>query len=223
MLTNMIIKNINFPIYYVMILLSLIISLIYIFKALKENNINIIYNYSLLYMISAFIFGILFTLISHLPKIEIGLTSYGCGIGVIILSLILRKYLNINDLFKYTIISLPLTYSIAKIGCFFTGCCVGIPYSGILSITYIDKSNISLFPIQLLETIVFFIVFLICNKLKNKKNIIYITLIMCSICKFLLDFLRYEHIYKPITINQIISILIIGFIVILYKKKKLMY
>lgn len=223
MLTNMIIKNINFPIYYVMILLSLIISLIYIFKALKENNINIIYNYSLLYMISAFIFGILFTLISHLPKIEIGLTSYGCGIGVIILSLILRKYLNINDLFKYTIISLPLTYSIAKIGCFFTGCCVGIPYSGILSITYIDKSNISLFPIQLLETIVFFIVFLICNKLKNKKNIIYITLIMCSICKFLLDFLRYEHIYKPITINQIISILIIEFIVILYKKKKLMY
>ena len=223
MLTNMIIKNINFPIYYVMILLSLIISLIYIFKALKENNINIIYNYSLLYMISAFIFGILFTLISHLPKIEIGLTSYGCGIGVIILSLILRKYLNINDLFKYTIISLPLTYSIAKIGCFFTGCCVGIPYSGILSITYIDKSNISLFPIQLLETIVFFIVFLICNKLKNKKNIIYITLIMCSICKLLLDFLRYEHIYKPITINQIISILIIGFIVILYKKKKLMY
>ena len=223
MLNNMIIKDIDFPIYFVMIILSLVISLVYIFKSLKQNSINIIYNYSLLYMIFAFIFGTLFTLITHLPKIEIGLTSYGCGIGVILLSLLLRKYLNINDLFKYTIISLPLTYSVAKLGCLFKGCCMGIPYNGILSITYIDKSNISLFPIQLIETIIFFIIFLICNKLKYKKNIIYITLIICSISKFLLDFLRYEHINKIITINQIISVLIIIFVCIMYKRRKLMY
>ena len=126
-----------------------------------------------------------------------------------------------KKIIKYTIISLPLTYAIGKIACFVAGCCYGIPYNGIFNVIYKDDLNIGLFPIQLLETIVFIIIFIICNKLKNNKNIIYITIFISTIAKFLLDFLRYEHINKIITANQIFSIviLIVLLIIIIIRKK----
>ena len=55
-------------------------------------------------------------------------------------------------------------YAVGKIGCFFAGCCYGIEYNGFLNVTYnysaIAPKGISLFPIQLLESIVFLIIFL---------------------------------------------------------------
>lgn len=50
---------------------------------------------------------------------------------------------------------------------------------------------------------------LICNKLKNEENIIPITILISAFFKFSLDFLRYNHLEKLITINQIISIIIV--------------
>ena len=58
---------------------------------------------------------------------------------------------------------------------------------------------------------------MICNKFKNKKNILLITICSCAISKFSLDFLRYEHINRLITFNQIFSIIII--LIILIKRK----
>ena len=53
------------------------------------------------------------------------------------------------------------------------------------------------------------------NKSFSFKTLGYLT-IACSISKFLLDYLRYEHINKIITLNQIICLVfvIIGVIII---------
>jgi prolipoprotein diacylglyceryltransferase len=77
----------------------------------------------------------------------------------------------------------------------------------------------------MLEVILNLILFLILNKLRDKNNIEYITLISVSIIKFLTDFLRYDHVNTMITPNQVFSIIIvvitvIVFIVIKNKKKK---
>lgn len=217
----MIISKQTFPFYGIILLISIIISLLYIYRMLKKENIKDknIYLYILLYGIFAIVFGKIYTIVTSNFKyniIDAGLSSYGGLVGVILASIIFEAIVPTNKkIIKYTIISLPLTYGIGKIACFVAGCCYGIPYNGIFNVIYKDDLNIGLFPIQLLETITFIIIFIVCNKLKNNKNIIYITIFISTIAKFLLDFLRYEHINKIITTNQIFSIVILIVLLIL--------
>lgn len=224
----MIIGKIKFPIYGIIIVLSIIIGMLYIYLSLKKDKIsnkNILLYY-LMFGAFSLIFGKIFTILTN-PNMDnlltASLSSYGGVIGVILASIIFEYILPTDKkIIKYSIISLPLIYGVSKIACFVVGCCYGIPYDGLFSVIYSNGLNISLFPIQLVETIVFVILFIICNKIKNNKNIVYITIILCSLFKFLLDFLRYDHVYKLITINQIFSlILFIGTIgLLVYNKIK---
>jgi len=224
----MIIGKQTFPFYGIIIVTSLIISLLYIFIMLRKENIKSknIYYYILLYALFALVFGKIYTIIDSGFKYNIinsGLSSYGGLLGVVLASIVFEFIIPTNKkLMKYTIISLPLTYGIGKIACFIAGCCYGIPYNGLFNVVYKDGLNIGLFPIQIVEAISFIILFIILNKLKNNKNIIYITIFISAILKFLLDFLRYDHINKLITTNQIFSIIIIMvLILIIIIRKKL--
>lgn len=222
----MVISKQTFPFYGIILLISIIISLFYIYRMLKKENIKDknIYLYILLYGLFAIVFGKFYTMITsnEYNILKAGLSSYGGLIGVILASIIFEFIVPTNKkIIKYTIISLPLTYGIGKIACFIAGCCYGIPYNGIFNVVYKDGLNIPLFPIQITETIVFIMIFIICNKLRNNKNIIYITIFISTIAKFLLDFLRYEHINKLITANQIFSIIVIIVIIVLLIIKKL--
>lgn len=211
----MVIKNQVIPVYGIMILLSLVIGLLYILISLKKEGIRNknVYLFILLYLIFTMMFGLKISISQNAENhyiIKGGLYSYGGAIGVILAAVIFEKILPTNNkIVKYAIISLPLTYAISKLGCFHAGCCYGIPYDGPLSVTYIDKMQFSVFPVQMLETIVFFMIFVICNYLKKSKNAIYITIILSALAKFLLDYLRYEHIGKTFTINQGYSIILI--------------
>ncbi len=225
----MIINTFKFNFYGVLLVSSIIIGFIYIFLSLKKEkeDINQLKLYALLFFSFAFVFGKIFTIVVSKEPVNIinaGFSSYGGLIGVISSAIIFEKIVPMNKkLIKYSILSLPLVYSVSKIGCFLAGCCYGIPYDGFYSVTYTSGLNIKLFPIQLTESIVFLIIFLILNKFKNNKNIIYITIIISALMKYLLDFLRYEHINKFITVNQVFSlILIIGtFIILIINEKKL--
>ena len=169
----------------------------------------------------------------HFDFIRVGQSSYGALIGILLMLFLYSKLCkkSYKDLLYIISPPIPLMYGIGKIGCFLAGCCYGIKYDGLLSITYnysvSAPKGISLFPIQIVETIVFILIFLYINKKtkkeKNKNKIIGLTLILCSIFKFLLDYLRMEHVNKMITINQIVSLvfLIIGIIVLTkYKYKR---
>ena len=224
----MIFNKINFPIYGIIILLSVVIGMLYVYVSLRKDNYkdkNILL-YFLMYITFSIVLGKMFTIVTDSNVnnfLTAGLSSHGGLIGVIAAAIIFEKILPTNNkIIKYSIISLPLIYGLTKIACFIVGCCYGIPYNGIFSITYTHGLNKPLFPIQITETIVFLIIFIICHKLRNNKNIIYITIILVSIFKFILDFLRYDHITKLITVNQIFSvILLIGTIIVfIYTKNK---
>ncbi len=213
----MIINKFSFNIYMICILSSLLVAILYTFYHLKKDKIETRLIWLSVIMIVPYILvgGLLMTYLSSPTKdfsfIKMGLSSYGGAIGLIIAVFVFEKITQEKEIKYRYIISLPLIYSISKLGCFFAGCCYGIPYKGPLYVYYPNIIKEKLFPVQLLETLVFLIIFIIINHIYNKYKsnlIIEYTMISCSIAKFLLDFLRYSHINKTITLNQWISIII---------------
>lgn len=217
----MVINEVSFPIYEIMIIFSIVIGCIYIFLSLKNENIEYktIIIYFIFFFIFSIIFGKLYTYVAYGFKtsyMEAKLSSYGGLIGTVIWSIIYEKIKPANGkIIKYTILALPLIYSFTKVGCFFVGCCHGFVYNGPFAIKYPHISDEFLFPIQLIEIIVFFIMFILCNSNKDKKNITYITLSLIAITKFLAEFLRDT---KFINSNQIFSLILLLVTIIVYKK-----
>ena len=172
-----------------------------------------------MYIMFAFIFGKEYTVLAYGQEtfFKAGLSAYGGLIGVIIAAIVFEKILPADGkIIKYTILSLPLVYGLTKIACSIVGCCGGIPYNGIFKVKYVANLNIWQFPVQFVEVVVFLLVFFICQIFNSKKNINYVVLILTSGFKFLLDFLRYDHLKVVITKNQVFSIILIIIIIVVY-------
>ena len=218
----MIMRKVDIPIYGFFIAGSLTIGMIFDYIYLRKNKIDKekIILFIIMQVVYSVLGGVLLNSILNRNISQIGLSSYGGAIGILIATIIFEKMNKSKGIFiKSATLSLPLIYSISKLACFFAGCCYGIPYDGFFSVTYSEGLIIPLFPVQLVETIVFFGVFIFCIFLRKNKNIIEITLILSAICKFLLDFLRYSHMEQILSINQVISL---GFVIVgafLYKRK----
>lgn len=228
--------NTKIPLYGILVVTGILSGLYIMYKNVKTLNYKKEENYGLiLYILLGTLFGAkYFTLLTNFNKYKnnidfnkIGLSSYGAAIGIIILLIIFAKQYkkNFKELINNILPAIPLMYGISKIGCFLAGCCYGIKYNGPLSITYkyslSAPKNISLLPIQIIETITFILIYLyISKKKKENKNIIGITLLLCGLSKFLLDYLRMNHIDKILTVNQIVSIPFIIIGLILYFKEK---
>lgn len=159
-----------------------------------------------------------------------GLSSIGGLIGmytaVLTMALMNSNKENMRTMFQNCTIILPLMYSISKTGCFFAGCCHGIEYKGIFFIHYTGHGNIpehNVFPVQLVETIVFLGIFfagILLNK-RRVKNTVWIVFVVSAFAKGLLDFLRESHTGELISMNQILCImLIIVGLVVMYSSKK---
>ena len=162
-----------------------------------------------------------------------GMSSYGGLIGSFLM-IVLFKFihkLNFKDLVSVIIPSIPLVYSVCKVGCFLVGCCGGFVYDGFGAIIYeyspYADSNLSYFPVQILESFFFMLIFLytvyLIKKDKYSYKHIYFLLIMCCGTKFLLDYFRIEHNGLHLSINQIVSLVIILFVSIVFiiNKKKM--
>lgn len=228
--------NTKIPLYGILVVTGILSGLYIMYKNVKTLNYKKEENYGLiLYILLGTLFGAkYFTLLTNFNKFKdnidfkkIGLSSYGAIIGILILLIIFAKQYkkNFKELINNILPAIPLMYGISKIGCFLAGCCYGIKYNGPLSITYkyslSAPNNISLFPVQITETIIFILIYLcISKKKKENKNIIGITLLLCGLSKFLLDYLRMNHIDKILTVNQIVSIPFIIIGLILYFKEK---
>ena len=130
-----------------------------------------------------------------------GYAYYG-GLFALYLSLFLcDKYLNKN--FKIyaeeTIFLLPLLHVFWKIGCFCAGCCIGIPYKGMISIVYPagvnELSGIDCFPIQIFEALVAILIsfILFFYKKQNKHKVLPMYLILYSFTRLFLEFFRYHQ------------------------------
>ena len=87
----------------------------------------------------------------------------------------------------------------------------------------IAPNGVALFPIQLVESVLFLLIFIYMlncyvKKKRNEKTILN-AVIMCSSAKFIFDFFRMSHVYVLISINQIISVCFI--IISLFLKTKI--
>ena len=132
--------------------------------------------------------------------------------------------------FLFFMVSAPLLYSVAKLACFSYGCCHGIEYDGPFHYVYKHSvgapNNVPLFPIQLVETITSFILFIYIlfrtKKINSKSIIIGESMVLFGILKFSLDFLRESHVGQIISLNQVLSIILSlwGLIIIIKDKKK---
>ena len=228
--------NTNIPLYGIFIIIAILSGLLIVFKNTKHLNFKNEEIIGLLtYIGLGAIFGAkYFTFFTNPQKFngifeftKVGLSSYGAVIGIIILLFLFSKQYkkSFKNLIYILLPSIPLMYGIGKIGCFLAGCCYGIEYNGALSISYnysySAPKGINLFPIQLLESIVFIIIFIYTyNKTrKSKPNNIIIgqIFIICGILKFLLEYLRMSHIGKLFSINQLISMafILVGLFLIL--------
>ena len=141
-----------------------------------------------------------FELVSVL--IKGGFVFYGGVIGGMIGLFIYAKQFKMDFILLLRIYAtvLPLGHAFGRIGCFFGGCCFGVPYEGFFSYTYKTVTGaapvgMSLFPVQLLEAFLLLLLFILqvmlLIKFDNKKMLlIYNYVFSYAVIRFLLEFLR---------------------------------
>lgn len=111
-----------------------------------------------------------------------------------------RHHLPIIRSFDRACIYVPLTFAISRLGCFFAGCCHGLPHTGFFSVTYTDPESLaplfeSLHPTQLYSTGLEFLLFIALytigqRKLTKTGQLFGGYLVLMSIERFTVDFLR---------------------------------
>ena len=109
-----------------------------------------------------------------------------------------------------TIYLLPLCHGIWKIGCHCAGCCYGIPYEGPGSIFVINEfytDGVSLFPIQIVEAIVLFVITFVL--FRSRQRSIWMYMDLYGICRFVIEFLRNKELKTYIGIFSDIQYLCI--------------
>ena len=113
----------------------------------------------------------------------------------------MRKHnLSIIPSFDRAVIYVPLTFAISRLGCFFAGCCYGIPTNCFTAVMYTDPNSLaplceSIHPTQLysagLEFLLFIFMFTIGQKkLKKPGQLFGAYFILMGIERFIVDFLR---------------------------------
>jgi len=158
---------------------------------------------------------------------EGGMSSLGAILGVLIVApLYLRKiHVNVIKFFDLLAIYAPLTYAIARIGCFFAGCCFGTKTNVPWAIIYRNEKAVAplcqyLHPAQLYSSAASFLIFLlmyfvISKKLHKTGQLICSYLCLASIERFCIDFVRGDKTYfssygilSKLSTSQWISLLI---------------
>ncbi len=227
--------NTKFPIYAFTILIALISNIIVVLFTSKKSKFTkkeilcmLIYE-NIGIVIGAKIFTFLLNPEKGFNFNKLGLSSYGALFGSILFLLLFSFQFkkSIKKIITIFAPSFPLMYSIGKVGCFIVGCCYGIKYNGFGKVVYhyskIAPNGVTLFPIQLVESVLFLLIFIYMlncyvKKKRNEKTILN-AVIMCSSAKFIFDFFRMSHVYVLISINQIISVCFI--IISLFLKTKI--
>ena len=220
-----------------MILLSLFVNVVVVMIIYKKYNFTrdeiigaLVYeNVGIIFGAKILTYIINYSKYDQFEFLKIGLTSSGACLGAFICLFLFGlqfKKSSRSLLFTFTP-SIPLMYGISKIGCFLVGCCYGIKYDGIGSIVYEHSlaapNHVHLFPVQLIESIIFIFIFIymISNVFKNKYNwkVLGIGTISSGVVKFILDYFRHSHIKTIISVNQLFCLLfiIIGFIFVFKK------
>ncbi len=234
----------NFSAYGLLFALGIAISAIVAILICKKRNIE---RYEIVYsgvftMAGAVIGAKLFFLLVSIKLIietkpgifdliRGGFVFYGGLVGGMAgLFIYVKKYkLDAKDFFDIFATVTPLGHALGRVGCFFGGCCYGIPHEGFPSYTYASATGnapvgVSLLPIQLIEAGCLFLLFItelfvfIANKgKKGTESLIYIT--AYPTIRFVTELFRGDierGVFGLLSTSQWISLILI-FCVIVYE------
>lgn len=171
---------------------------------------------SLLTAVCTVTVSIMTTVIQSQGTLNIGFSGLGAAVGMI-LGVFISGFImhDKSDVVMASFVATaPLMYGLAKTGCLFAGCCHGKPYDGPFAIVY-SSTGIqgSYFPAQIIDMISFILLFVIAliliGSMKNKIFAIYMILIILTVVRFLLEYLRSYHEGTLISSGQV-TVLIAG-------------
>lgn len=239
----------SIPGYSAMLILGLLLANVIAYLVVKKNNLDIndfivceaytgigaILGAKILYLIVSIEYIDWSRMIE--PKyfnsiMQGGFVFYGGMIGGIIMFFVGCKLHKINghSYLKRLIFLVPFVHAFGRIGCFMAGCCYGIEYNGIFSVVFPENSmalpGLELFPVQLLESFILFIISFLTAFVSFKRNddaaiLLYFTLY--AIMRFFIEYLRFDSergIWMWFSTSQWISIFILAGIVIFVLNKK---
>ena len=167
-----------------------------------------------------------------------GFVFYGGFIGGALGLLIYTKQFKLEalPLFDLYATVLPLGHAFGRVGCFFAGCCYGMEYQGPFSHIYTSSIGntpigIPLFPVQLLESVLLVVLFIIGLIIYFNLKLpvgMQAVLYACeyAVVRFVLEFLRGDSErgqFLYLSTSQWASVLIVVFVIIsliIFKKKK---
>jgi phosphatidylglycerol:prolipoprotein diacylglycerol transferase len=152
---------------------------------------------------------------------QTGIVYYGGLIGLLVSYSIMSKKAQDVYIMDVLAVCIPLFHSVARVGCFFGGCCFGKESHSIIAINYTTKvfdevTTAYRIPTQLIEAAFNFCLFLYLLHLvrsedwKN-KHILRRYLFLYSIGRFVIEFFRGDLVRGVIfgvSFSQVISILI---------------
>ena len=217
------------------------------FTRKQTNRLILLIGISLLFaLVSAYLIDGIFHSIQE-GELAFGSINFLSGfVGGFLCFLVLMKYYynydnkDMKKIANTIITGVVLAHAIGRIGCFFAGCCFGIPTESFLGVVFpyghahLLYPGTAVFPTQLFESAFLFTLFFLLNNVKFFKNIEVETyFIGYGAWRFFLEFIRgddrgvliplFETEYNVFpTPAQFISIFMILFgVYLLYRKNKL--
>ncbi len=141
---------------------------------------------------------------SLIEKLRYGFVFYGgllgaCAVGFWSIKKYKLPFFKTADFFAP---ALALGHAIGRIGCFLAGCCygkvapesLGVHYTNPDSLVPLHLHDIPLYPVQLIEAVSVFILFLILNRISNKKHlagtITAVYVLGYAVIRFFTEFMR---------------------------------
>ncbi len=162
-----------------------------------------------------------------------GFVFYGGVFGALFfLRLYTRKYkLPYMKTMETLVPSIPLIHAMGRLGCFFAGCCYGMPVAPPWGVTFkagsAAPSGVSLLPVQLYEAglnlILFILLLLYAKKRPAEGNLLGLYLAGYACIRFFLEFFRYDAargMILGLSTSQWISILLLPVGIILLTRKQ---
>ena len=166
-----------------------------------------------------------------------GSVYYGGLICVLLVAILFckKRKLDTGAYFDVGAVAIPLFHFFGRLGCFFGGCCYGIPssFGVIYKYSLVPECNgVRRFPVQLIEAILnlalFFVLLYCLNRGYFKHRLMAMYCLIYPVYRFILEYFRddeYRGFLGRFSTSQVISILFIVVTVVIlfvlnHKKKK---
>lgn len=144
-----------------------------------------------------------FELEYFLALMEGGFVFYGGFIGGVAGCLLACKVHKIPFCTYATLmlVLIPLAHGFGRVGCYYTGCCYGIPYEGFGAVVYHNNifapNDISLFPVQIVEAVgngaLYIVLFLLNTKRIQCKKTICVYALGYGCFRLFLEYMRWDE------------------------------